>query len=83
MDMKQLARQLRENPQALERLAQSQDGQALMAMLQKDGGAALQQATEAGNQGDYRQMTALLQHIMAGKEGRALLQRMAQQLRGE
>ena len=79
MDQKQLMEQLRNNPQFLENLAQSQDGQALMARLQQNG-QALEQATQKGQQGDLIAMTKLLRGVMADREGRELLERLAKQM---
>ena len=70
---------LRSNPQFLENLAQSQDGQALMARLQNNG-QALEQATQKGQQGDLIAMTKLLRGVMADREGRELLERLAKQM---
>ena len=81
MDQKQLAEYLRRNPQILENLAQSQDGQLLMARLQNNG-QALEQATEKGQQGDLIAMTKLIRGVMADREGRELLERLARQIQG-
>ena len=79
MDQRQMMDYLRSNPQFLENLAQSQDGQALMARLQNNG-QALEQATQKGQQGDLIAMTKLLRGVMADREGRELLERLAKQM---
>lgn len=81
MDLNTLSKSMNLNPQALEKLSQSQDGQALMAMLQNNNANALNHATEAGKNGSYAEMTALIKNVMGTAEGRALLQRLAQQLK--
>ena len=81
MDQNRFAEQLRRNPQILENLANSQDGQALMARLQSNG-QALEQATQKGQQGDLVAMTKLLRSVMADREGRELLERLAKQIQG-
>ena len=79
MDQRQFIEYLRSNPQFLENLAQSQDGQALMARLQNNG-QALEQATQKGQQGDLLAMTQLLRGVMTDREGRELLERLAKQM---
>lgn len=77
MDFMQLMEQLKRNPAVVEQLANSPDGQALMARLDAD---KLQQATRQGENGNYMEMAALLKGVMSSPDGRALLQRMAKQL---
>ena len=79
MDQKQIMEQIRNNPQILQNLVQSQDGQALMARLQQNS-QALEQATQKGQQGDLLAMTKLLRGVMADREGRELWERLAQQM---
>lgn len=80
MDMNALSKMLRVDPQALERISQSSDGQMLMALLQQNNSTALDHATEAGKNGNYAEMTNLIKSVMGSAEGRALLQRLANQL---
>ncbi len=81
MDLQAFSKSMHLDPQALEKLSQSPEGQALMAMLQKNNGNALNHATEAGKNGSYAEMTALIKNVMGTAEGRALLQRLAGQLK--
>ena len=81
MDLQALSKSMHLDLQALEKLSQSPDGQALMAMLQKSNANALNRATEAGKNGSYAEMTALIKGVMGTGEGRALLQRLAKQLK--
>ena len=80
MDMNALSKMLPIDPQSLERLSKSPDGQMLMALLQQNSGNALDHATEAGKNGNYAEMTNLIKGVMGSTEGRALLQRLAKQL---
>lgn len=80
MDMNALSKMLQVNPQALERLSQSADGQKLMSILQQNNSCALDHATEAGKNGNYAEMANLIKGVMGSAEGRALLQRLANQL---
>lgn len=80
MDMNALSKMLHVDPRALERLSQSADGQKLMALLQQNSNNALDHATEAGKNGNYAEMAALIKGVMGSPEGRALLQRLANQL---
>ena len=81
MDMNALSKMLPIDPQSLERLSKSQDGQMLMALLQQSSGGTLDHATEAGKNGNYAEMTNLIKGVMGSAEGRALLQRLANQLK--
>ena len=60
MDMNTLSKMLPIDPQSLERLSKSPDGQMLMALLQQKGGSSLDHATEAGKNGNYAEMTNLI-----------------------
>ena len=82
MDLTTFANTMHLDPKAVERLSQSSDGQTLMALLEKQNANALQQATKAGESGSYAEMTALIKNVMTTQEGRALLQRLAKQLKG-
>ena len=74
MDWKQAAAQLRTDPDTMQRMAESPDGQALMALMQQQNGA--------GGTGSFiDQMAALLKTVLSSGEGRALLQRLSQQLK--
>ena len=80
MDFKQMAAQLHTDPDTVQRMAQSPDGQALMALMQQQNGAQLQRAMEQGESGSAAEMAALLKTVLSSGEGRALLQRLSQQL---
>ncbi len=78
MDMKQMAAQLHTDPDTMERMAQSPDGQALMALMQQQNRAQLEKAMTQG--AGTAEMASLLKTVLASGEGRALLQRLSQQL---
>ena len=78
MDMKQMAAQLHTDPDTMERMAQSPDGQALMALMQQQNGAQLEKAMTQG--ASTAEMASLLKTVLASGEGRALLQRLSRQL---
>ena len=80
MDQRQIIEQLQRNPAILQELAQSRDGQMLMSRLQQNG-QALDQAAKNGQQGDLLAMTKLLRNVMADREGRELLERLARQIK--
>ena len=75
MDWKQAAAQLRTDPDTMQRMAESPDGQALMALMQQ------QKAMEQGEGASAAEMAALLKTVLSSGEGRALLQRLSQQLK--
>lgn len=81
MDIKQVAAQLHTDPNTVQRMAQSADGQALMSLLQQQNGAQLQKAMEQGEGNSAAEMAALLKTVLSSGEGRALLQRLSQQLK--
>ena len=72
-----LAKQLKDDPEALRKLMYSQDGQALMQMLTRgDRGAGLQQAVQAAARGNTGQMADMVRRIMDSPEGAALVERI-------
>ena len=79
MDLKQAAAQLHTDPDTVQRLAQSPDGQALMALMQQQNGAQLEKAMAQGEGSNAAEMAALLKTVLSSGEGRALLQRLSQQ----
>ena len=81
MDLKQAAAQLHTDPDTMQRMAQSPDGQALMALMQQQNGTQLQKAMEQGEGNSAAEMAALLKTVLSSSEGRALLQRLSQQLK--
>ena len=80
MDFKQMAAQLHTDSDTVQRMAQSPDGQALMALMQQQNGAQLQRAMEQGESASAAEMASLLKTVLSSGEGRALLQRLSQQL---
>ena len=81
MDLNQVAAQLRTDPDTMQRMAESPDGQALMALMQQQNGSQLQKAMEQGEGASAAEMAALLKTVLSSGEGRALLQRLSQQLK--
>ena len=80
MDLKQVAAQLHSDPDTVQRIAQSADGQALMALIQQQNGTQLQKVKEQGEAGSAVEMAGLLKTVLSSSEGRELLQRLSQQL---
>lgn len=80
MDLKQAAQQLHADPDTMQRMAQSADGQALMALLQQQNGPTLEKAMAQGAGSSAAEMTNLLRTVLDSGEGRSLLQRLSQQL---
>ena len=79
MDLKQVAAQLHSDPDTVQRIAQSADGQALIALIQQQNGT-LQKVKEQGEAGSAVEMAGLLKTVLSSSEGRELLQRLSQQL---
>ena len=58
------------------RLAQTQEGQQLIALLQQMGGKDLEQAVDAAATGNYSQIQQTLSLLMQNPEARKLLEKM-------
>lgn len=72
-----LAEQLKQNPEALRTLMQSQDGQRLLQLLtQGDRGAGLQRAAQAAARGNPAEMVQMMNRIMQSPDGAALVERI-------
>lgn len=66
-------------PKELEKyaaLAQSQQGQALLALLRQQGGARLDTAMAQAAKGDYTAAQAALSGLLASPEAQALLRQL-------
>lgn len=62
------------------KLAQSNTGQQLMALLQKSGADALSSAANKASSGDYTQARSLLNQLLQDPKARALLKQLEEQL---
>ena len=71
MDMQQVLQQVKNDPQMVQRVMQSPDGQKLMQLLTSaDGGSTLGQAATAASSGNTAQMVAMLKKITQSLAGR-------------
>lgn len=73
MELQDLARQMGQSPEQLQRLAQSPDGQRLAQLLERSA-----PGITSGN--DAQAAAQALKQLLAQPEGRALLQRLSRQL---
>ena len=81
MDMQQVLQQVKNDPQTVQRVMQSPDGQKLMQLLTSaDGGSTLSQAATAASSGNTAQMVAMLKKIIQSPEGSALINRLGSQM---
>lgn len=81
MDIQQLLKQMKNDPQMVQRIMQSPDGQKLMQMLTgSDGGASLEHAASSASSGSTAQMVAMLKKVMQSPEGSALINRLGSQM---
>lgn len=62
------------------KLAHSNTGQQLMALLQKSGADALSSAASKASNGDYTQAQSLLNQLLQDPKARALLKQLEEQL---
>lgn len=65
--------------EALEKIVQSTQAQELLALLQKDGGAVLRQASQAASAGDYEKVQQLLAPKLQSKEAEDILKQLERQ----
>jgi hypothetical protein len=75
-------RNARFSPEDARRLANSEDAQHLLALLQRDNGEQLKAAMEQVSVGDYAQVKRTLSQALSDPEVRALLERMGGQYGG-
>ena len=68
------------DPEQIKRLLASPEGQALIQLLQSDGGAGVQLAVNAIRRGDTKQAKAVLEPLLAGTQGEALAKKLEDQL---
>lgn len=68
------------DPEQLKRLLTSPEGQALIRLLQSDGGAGLQQAVDAIRRGNPEGAKAALEPLLAGTRGEELAEKLKEQL---
>ncbi len=81
MDQKEMIERLKKNPQAIQALINSPDGQTLMRMLQgKDGGQTLNRASSQAAAGNTAQMMQMIKGIMSTPGGAELIRRIGQNL---
>ena len=79
--MQQLMQQVKNDPQMVQRVMQSPDGQKLMQLLtSSDNGAGLGHAAASAGSGNTAQMVAMLKKIIQSPEGAALMGRLGSQL---
>lgn len=69
--------ELVKNRDAITKLAQSDDAQRLMELLQRRGG--VQEAAKAAAEGDASQLMAMMNQLMNTKEGADLVDRIGNQ----
>ncbi len=82
MDQRELAEYLKKNPQIIQSLMNSPDGQALMRLLQgRDGGQTLNRASSQAAAGNTAEMVQMIKGVMSSPGGAELLQRISRSLR--
>lgn len=63
-------------PQQLNSVLRSKEGQALLQLLNRDGGAALRQAASAVQSGDYEAAKKIMEPVMQTPEAAELVDRI-------
>lgn len=82
MDQKLLEQMmmLQKNQQAIKQLMNSQDGQKLLALLQNDGGAKLQQAANQAAKGNTADVVRMIAEVMKTKDGAELVEKISRNI---
>ena len=76
-----LAEQLKQNPEMIQAMMQSKDGQRLIQMLTHgERGMGFQQAVRSASAGNPAQMMQMVQNLMKNPEGAALINRINRSL---
>lgn len=70
------AASLLKNREAVQQMARSQDAQSLLQLLDAQSGHGLQGAAERAEQGDPKELFALMQQVMNSPEGAKLVERI-------
>lgn len=68
--------------QEARRLAQSDTGQQLLALLRSQDSGALQQAMDQAASGDYQNMISTMSALLAAPEAKALLEQLGREKNG-
>ena len=77
MDNRNIERELRDNPELLKHIMNSQDGQTLMRLLtQSDRGTRFRHAVQSAANGDASEMADCLRQVTESQEGAALIARL-------
>ena len=80
-NMNQIASLLQQNKGAILRLMQSQDGKALIEMMQRQsGGQNLNAAAAAAAKGDTAQLAGMVRSLMATEDGAKMVERITGEL---
>lgn len=69
MELQEQVKKLQQNKALVQQLMSSSDGQKLLSMLTKDGGAQLDRATNAAAHGNTADMVHMIAEIMKSEEG--------------
>ena len=81
MQQKDMMARLQRDPDAVQRVMESSDGQALMQMLSgTDGGTGLQQAMAQASSGNTAQLTEMIRQVMQSPQGAALVRNIGTNL---
>lgn len=67
-------------PEQLQALMGAAETKKLLAILQRDGGTAWNQATQAIRQGDYSKAQSILQPLVSGTDAASIAQQLRQKL---
>ena len=67
---------LLKNKDAVQQVAQSQDAQALLQLLDAKSGHGLQEVAERAERGDPKALFSLMQQVMKSPEGAKLVERI-------
>ena len=73
LELQEQIRKVQQNKALVQQLMHSADGQKLLAMLSRDGGAQLRQATAAAAKGNTADIVHMIARLMESEEGAKLV----------
>ena len=81
LELQEQIKKIQQNKALAAQLMRSADGQKLLAMLTKDGGAQLKNAADAAAKGNTADMVRMIAQIMKSEEGSKIVHRINEQIK--
>ncbi len=81
LELQEQIKKIQQNKALAAQLMRSADGQKLLAMLTRDGGAQLKNAANAASKGNTADMVRMIAQIMKSEEGSKIVHRINEQIK--